>query len=227
MSRADKTPTAATMPVMSIGITTTNARLILASKSPRRAALLREAGFIFEQVTPRYDDPPAPRGDGQQTAQDLAGELAMHKAQSLAGHVQSDRLLLAADTICVNEMGELIGQPSSRADAKQMIQSFVNRTHDVVTGVALLHEAEGQTMCFADTAVVLFGDLSDAQLDAYLDTQQWHGKAGGYNLFDRQRDGWPITVEGDPTTVVGLPMQRLSRLLPQFGVHPRSALAQR
>lgn len=204
---------------------TTNARLILASKSPRRAALLREAGFIFEQMSPRFDDPPTPRGDGRQTAEDLAGELAMRKARSLTGVVQSDRLLLAADTICVSAAGELIGQPSSRTDARQMIRSFINRAHDVVTGVALLNDAEGQTVCFAETAGVTFGEISDAQLDAYLDTQQWHGKAGGYNLFDRQRDGWPITVEGDAATVVGLPMQRLARLLPQLGVKPRTAMA--
>ena len=207
---------------MSAVITTTNARLILASKSPRRAALLREAGFLFEQVAPRFDDPPVPKGDGRQTAQDLAGELAMKKARSLAGLVQPDRLVLAADTICVNEAGELIGQPASRTDAQQMIRSFMNTEHDVVTGVALISDAEGQFMCFADTAVVVFGDITDAQLDAYLDTQGWHGKAGGYNLFDRQRDGWPIAVAGDPTTVMGLPMQRLARLLPQLGVTPRA-----
>lgn len=210
---------------MSAAITTTNARLILASKSPRRAALLRESGFIFEQIAPRYNDPPVPRGDGKQTAQDLAGELAMLKARSLVGLVQADRLILGADTICINQAGELIGQPSSRADARRMIRSFMNTVHEVVTGVALLNVAEGQTMCFADTAAVAFGEITDALLDAYLDTQQWHGKAGGYNLFDRQRDGWPITVEGDPATVVGLPMRRLVRLLPQFGVKPRAAVA--
>jgi septum formation protein len=202
-------------------------RLVLASRSQRRAALLREAGFLFDQVNPPFDDPPNPAIHGRVTARDLASELAMKKAQSLKGTISSQRVILAADTICVGTGGELIGQPTNREEARAMIRGFVARDHDVVTGVAMLHTSDGHFICFADAATVTFGELADEQLDAYLDTHAWHGKAGGYNLYDRQRDGWPITVKGDPATVVGLPMQRLVRLLPQLGVKPRNPLALR
>lgn len=202
-------------------------RLVLASKSQRRASLLREAGFIFDQVNPPFDDPPNPATHGQSTAKDLASELALKKAQSLKGVVSSQRVVLAADTICVGGDGTLLGQPANREEARQMIQSFIREDHDVVTGVAMLHTSDGHFVCFSEIATVTFGEISDEQLDAYLDTHNWHGKAGGYNLYDRQRDGWPITVKGDPTTVVGLPMQRLVRLLPQLGVKPRSPMGAR
>lgn len=194
---------------------------MLASKSAQRAALLRDAGFIFDQINPPFDDPPQPKLEGNQRPQDLAGELALKKAQSLKPNVGADRVILAADTLCVGTQGEVLGQPGSRAEADNMIRSFFNARHAVITGCALLHTTDGHFVCFADTAYVTYGEVSDYHLDQYLDSHAWQGKAGGYNLFDRQRDGWPIEVEGDPGTVVGLPMNRLVKLLPQLGVKPR------
>src|SRR5690606_5577031 len=104
---------------------------VLASKSQRRASLLREAGFIFDQVNPPFDDPPNPTTHGQSTAKDLASELALKKAQSLKGVVSSQRVVLAADTICVGGDGTLLGQPANREEARQMIQSFIREDHDV------------------------------------------------------------------------------------------------
>src|SRR5690606_29069396 len=100
-------------------------------------------------------------------------------------------LVLTADTLCVDGGGELIGQPGDRADARRMLAGFRDRTHEVVTGVALLGPGEAEPTTFADTAAVRFGSISDAMLEAYLDSGEWRGKAGGYNLVDRQRDGWP------------------------------------
>ena len=76
-----------------------------------------------------------------------------------------------------------------------------------------LAKAESAIESFADVAVVRFGAVSEQQLVTYLATEEWQGKAGGYNLFDRQSAGWPIEVEGDPATVVGLPMKRLIPML--------------
>ena len=102
-----------------------------------------------------------------------------------------------------------------------MIRSFADDTHAVVTGVAIVDSA-GEPTVFHDTATVTLRGLSDAAIDAYLDTDAWRGKAGGYNLFDRQGAGWPITVTGDPATVVGLPMRLLTAALRHRGVVPRA-----
>lgn len=188
--------------------------LLLASQSPRRAALLRDAGLTFEQRSPPFADPDQPTdhlpGDD---AEAYAASLATQKAQSLAEQIEGPALILAADTICVDPSGALVGKPSDRADAERMLRSFVNATHRVVTGVALQWvggpESRGVER-FADVATVTFGAIGDDALAGYLASDDWRGKAGGYNLFDRQAAGWPIQVAGDPTTVVGLPMRRLT-----------------
>lgn len=198
--------------------------LILASQSPRRAQLLTEAGFVFEQRSPSFADPDQPPGHLQgHEAEAYAVSLAEQKARSLAdtldqavaGSLPGAAQILAADTICVDAGGELVGKPRDRGHARAMITSFIEAEHRVISGVALLRVGDGETVMesFADVALVRFG-LVDAQaLDDYLLAGDWQGKAGGYNLFDRQAAGWPIEVQGDPTTVVGLPMKRLIPLL--------------
>ncbi len=197
--------------------------LILASRSPRRAQLLRDAGYQFQQADPPFEDPPQPTDDRRQPAQTLAVELAEQKALSLHGRAEPGSVILAADTICVGLDGRLIGQPRDRDDAKRMIQHFTEDAHQVVTGIALMPAGQDPPILFSDQARVILGTLSAVQLDQYLDTDQWQGKAGGYNLFDRQAAGWPLDVQGDPATVVGLPMQKLVPALAQLNIQPQQA----
>jgi len=210
-------------------------QLILASRSPRRAQLLREAGYDFVQAEPAFADPPQPE-EGVADPATFAVELAVRKAESLReilpDHVPpsaGQTIIISADTVCVGTDGSLIGQPVDAADAKRMIRSFVGVTHDVVTGVCLVRmrhpfvsPTAADVMTFADVVPVTFGVLADRELDAYLASNQWKGKAGGYNLFDRQATGWPITtpVDSDPTTVVGLPMIKIAGALAAWGMRP-------
>jgi septum formation protein len=200
--------------------------LILASRSARRAKLLHDAGFMLRQVTPAFDDPPQPdhTDDPTQLAIDLAEAKARDVARAIRGTVHPSRgaIVLAADTICVGGDGVLFGQPADRDAARRMILAFAMRTHEVVTGVALLRMRDDRLVTFADTVAVTFGELDAATVDAYVLGDQWKGKAGGYNLFDRQAAGWPITLaEGaDPTTVVGLPMRKVIAALGDLGVRP-------
>lgn len=181
--------------------------------------LLRDAGYRFTQTDPLYADPPQPNNDHPGPPQEHAIELAAAKAHSLRGQFAPGDMVLAADTICVGVDGKWIGHPADRDDARQMIRSFLNADHDVVTGVALMRGDE-PFITFADTAVVRFGPLRDQQIEAYLDTDRWRGKAGGYNLTERLADGWPIRVTGDPATVVGLPMRRLVGELAKLDLRP-------
>lgn len=190
-------------------------RIILASRSPRRAALLREWGYTFEQAQPPFEDPPQPQTDGGFAISDMAMDLARRKALSLRATTKvDDAVIIAADTICVGTDGSPIGQPRDRADAEAMLRSFMNTAHDVVTGVTILFPGTDRSSeVFAETATVNMGQIASEGLKAYLNTDQWRGKAGGYNLFDRRDAGWPITVHGDETTVVGLPMAKLVQIL--------------
>lgn len=209
--------------------------LILASRSPRRASLLTAYGYSFIVIASPFDDPASPPDDHPDCPA-LAAKLARRKAAALAGDAVIQGLkkvgpqtadqplvILGADTICVDPTGRLAGTPTSRAEAESMIQGMLNADHQVITGVVLLPcDCAGQPTddphVFADSAMVHVGGVEQRDIDAYLATDQWQGKAGGYNLFDRQADGWPITVTGDPTTVVGLPMQQTTAALARMRI---------
>lgn len=229
--------------------------LILASRSPRRAALLRDAGLRFEQADPPFADPDQPEPVRVADPERFAADLALQKARSLAESLRKTPqenfgemiekysegggvfetsggtgvLILAADTLCVSADGTLLGKPRDRADLLTMLAGFVSARHHVVTGVALLQllrsspksRSSSRETLLADTAVVTWGDVPLPDREAYADTDTWRGKAGGYNLHDRQRAGWPITVAGDPATVTGLPMQKLLPVLRRLGITPR------
>lgn len=190
------------------------ADVILGSASPRRAELLRQAGFDFIQQHSPLDE----------AACDLAGlsvaeqvrTLAEAKARSLADHLTrgAERLLLTADTLLSLDDAPL-GKPTDAAHARRMLESLVGRTHQVLTGVCLLDPARPDAFeSFVDAADVTLGPLPDDELTIYIDSGAWQGKAGGYNLAELE-NRWRFEVTGDPTTVVGLPMNRLAPLLRQ------------
>lgn len=207
------------------------AHLILASQSPRRALILREAHIPFTVRVPDFDDPATPIATDQHpTPEQLACALAQQKAASVASIIsttETHQLILAADTICVDHQNQLIGKPESPEAARQMITQFVNQTHAVITGVCLhllsANPSDEPTVTttittFADTAHVTLGPLNANELENYIATNDWQGKAGGYNLTDRQAVGWPLDVQGDPNTVVGLPLAMIQSKLDMLGI---------
>jgi septum formation protein len=89
---------------------------------------------------------------------------------------------------------------------------MIGRGHQTITGVCVLDQG-GRRLLLSDIATVELGSLSVGALDQYLDSGEWMGKAGGYNLIDRIEDGWPLACLDDPTTVMGLPIRRLLPIL--------------
>jgi septum formation protein len=188
-------------------------RLWLASASPRRRRLLEEAGISVIVHPADLDDAALVRGrDTTPRAWTMA--LAWFKARRVHEQLGPPAVgtILAADTVCVVD-GEILGQPRDEADARRMLCALRGRDHRTVTGVCVLDRTTGARRVFWDEAVVRVGRLDDATIDAYVASGGWRGKAGAYNLADRIGAGWPITCEGDPATVMGLPMRRLAPLL--------------
>lgn len=191
--------------------------IVLASRSPRRQELLGQYGLTFEARHPGFDD--SDLHPGRVTPAQWVAALAYLKAA--AGRAQlepredDEPLVLGADTACV--IGDrLIGTPRDADEARDMLRSLREGEHDVVTGVALIEPRTGRRLLFADTARVQVGALSEAQIEEYIRSGQWQGKAGAYNLSERIAAGWPIRYTGDPATIMGLPMQRLVRLLDRW-----------
>lgn len=186
--------------------------LFLASKSPRRADLLRRHGFAFEQVSSGVDD--ALLVKGAVTPAEWVAALAHLKARAGArslGARSGEGVVLGSDTVVVKN-GRVIGQPVDADDARRIIESLQRGEHEVVTGVALLAPGRGRVL-FTDAARVRVGDIGAERVEWYVSSGAWAGKAGAYNLEERLADGWPIEYEGDPGTIMGLPMARLAPVL--------------
>ncbi|MCC6678473.1 MAG: septum formation protein Maf [Phycisphaerales bacterium] len=211
--------------------TASSRRIHLASRSPRRQQLLREHGLEFEARHPGFED--SDLQPGRVTPPQWVAALAYLKAAAGLAQLpatardEAPPIVLGADTACV-QGDRLIGTPRNADEAREMIRALRDGAHDVITGVALIEPASGRRLLFADTARVEVGHLSDAQIEEYILSGDWRGKAGAYNLSERLAAGWPIRYTGDPATVMGLPVRRLLRLLdrwPPGGADPRGAAA--
>ncbi|MDX2017634.1 MAG: Maf family protein [Planctomycetota bacterium] len=206
-------------------------RVILASRSPRRRELLREAGIDHEVMLPGFDDSALEPGDV--AAEAWVSSLAYLKASSVAremiraGVATGDAFIVGADTTCVVKDARgrerFVGTPQNEQEAREMIREFVGREHAVVTGVAIVRVENGRLKreLFVDRATVTLGELSEAQINDYVASGAWRGKAGGYNLTDRVEAGWPLTWSGDPATIVGLPIGKLVARLRRSPRTPR------
>jgi len=131
-------------------------------------------------------------------------------------------VILGADTICLDR-GEIIGKAGDAGQARKILRRFSACEHEVLTGVAILRPRAGVRTLLIDRARVRVGVLGERLIERYLRTGLWRGKAGAYNLFERLDAGWPITYEGDPTTIVGLPMEVLAPMLGLEFAHERCA----
>lgn len=198
--------------------------IILASGSPRRSALLKEAGVDFTVRASEVDEEldAALLADPPEAVKKLAERKAGAVVQEvLAEEYQGIAVILGADTMVVLD-GEIFGKPRSLSDAKHMLRRLSGRTHEVMTAVSvwMVSAPEGEKVSlgfrsFVDTSRVSFRDLSDDEIADYLRKGESFDKAGAYAI---QGAGAELvsSVEGDPNTVIGLPVTRLLEEFPDL-----------
>ena len=187
-------------------------RLILASTSPRRRELLALLGLPFEVIASEFDEfALSPQGIAPE---DYVMTLARGKAAEVAARVGVEAVVLGADTTVVLD-GVFLNKPADDADAARMLRALSGRSHQVYTGLCLIHGAEVQ----AEYAVtdVTFDTLADAVIAAYLATGEPRDKAGAYGIQGRALSFIP-SIHGDYFNVVGLPLFLLGKMLAQFGI---------
>jgi septum formation protein len=178
--------------------------LVLASASPRRQELLRNAGIRFE-VQPA-DIPEVPlRGE---VAKDCAERLAREKALAVARQRPHD-CVLGADTVVVID-GQILGKPRDPADAARMLRLLSGRDHLVITGVCLVIDA--QSSVASETTVVTVSEITDQEIADYVAGGEPMDKAGAYAI-QGIASRWIPRIEGDYSNVVGLPVALVYRLL--------------
>ncbi len=194
-------------------------RLILASASPRRKMLLEGLGLTFEVMPSGLAED---GGDGP--ARERAPALALAKAREVAARVSIPQsafripqcLVLGADTIVECE-GRALGKPGDAAEVRAMLRALSGRTHQVVTGVALVDAASGRAETGAAETDVAFRTLSDAEIEAYIATGEPFGKAGAYAI--QGLGGLFVEgIRGSPSNVIGLPITVVADLLCRLGL---------
>jgi septum formation protein len=182
-------------------------RLILASGSPRRRELLAEAGYDFTVVLPS-DEAECGVCSGESPAQ-LVARLAQQKAKDVAAHVDSG-IVLGCDTVA-EVGGQVLGKPVDEDHARAMLQMLRGRRHRVLSGLCLIDCPSQQTHTQVAVTTLEMLPLSTADIEDYLASGQWEGKAGAFGLQDRL--GWIRVVEGSESNVVGLPLELLADML--------------
>lgn len=185
--------------------------IILASSSPRRRELLDRAGIAFRVIEP---DPSAECGIcSRETPPEMVARLAYQKAANVIGKV-SDGLVIACDTVAECR-GLVLGKPNDREHARQMLSRLRGRPHAVYSGLCLWDKETARRSIRVGISRLTMQSITDSELEEYLDSEQWIGKAGAFGFQDGPK--WIELVEGSATNVVGLPMELLAKMLIEFG----------
>ena len=178
--------------------------ILLASRSPQRRALLAALGVPFRVVVPRADEGDDPLANARAKAREVAARAG----------VPAGGAVLGADTEVILG-GRVLGKPADATSARRELRDLSDRAHVVRSAVCVSTQAgerEG-----VDDARVTFRPLSDEAIDRYVATGEWRDRAGGYAI---QGAGAALVerVEGDQSTVIGLPLARLATLLDELGL---------
>lgn len=180
-------------------------KLILASRSPRRAEILRAVGWPFEAFTAGIDETRRPEED----VISYVTRLALEKAEAVADNISSG-LVLGADTVVVTE-GEILGQPRDTEDTKRMLRLLSGKWHDVWTGVALIRTDNRAVVTAQETTRVRFTAMSEEEIDWYAASDEPKDKAGAYAvqgvaaLFIEE-------IQGEYFNIMGLPIRLVYEL---------------
>jgi septum formation protein len=202
------------------------ARLILASASPRRRELLAQAGYAFrveaadvdesvragetpEAYVRRLAEEKARAVFARYAAQESSGAPSMTASSSRVESSEAPLLVLGADTTVVCD-GDILAKPDDAEHAKQMLRKLSGRTHQVLTGVAVI--ARAGTASAVEITDVTFSNIPEAELDLYCATHEPLDKAGAYGI-QGYAARWIPRIDGDYFNVVGLPIARVVRLL--------------
>ena len=187
---------------------------MLASASPRRQELLREAGYAFDVDPADIDEDDVPPG---LLPAGIAEHLAFAKAQVVAARRHPGDVVLAADTVVA--LGDRpLGKPLDAGDARRMLRLLGGTTHHVVTGVCAVRRDADFVRRTCVTSAVHMRQLTDQEIEAYVASNEWQGKAGGYGIQDQ--DPFVTRIAGCHTNIVGLPMTDTRRLLAEAGIDP-------
>jgi septum formation protein len=183
--------------------------LLLASASPRRAELLRAAGFTFD-IQPANADESVHPGEAAPAYVRRVAEAKARAVLPAAG----DRVVLAADTTVVVDH-QIFGKPEDERDAVRMLRALRNRRHEVMTAVTLA--ARSRTLTRVEQTLVEFGPMSDGEIEWYVASGEPSDRAGAYAV-QGLASRFVTRVDGSYSNVVGLPVALVYEMLKEFAI---------
>lgn len=188
-------------------------KIILASTSPRRKDILHQIGLDFDIIPSSYEEDMSL----SKTPEDLVQYLAEQKGKVVAQQQNTTAaVIISSDTIVAID-GNILGKPQSREEAKNMLRLISNRTHDVYSGVCVIDTETNDQTVFYSSAKITMRELSEEEIEAYIETGEPMDKAGAYGI--QGMGGMFIqSIEGDYYAIVGLPIEQLVLVLRQYGI---------
>jgi septum formation protein len=186
-------------------------RLILASSSPRRKQLLRDAGYDFEVRAPA--DTAECGICSRETPPEMVARLAWQKAGDVARKITPSEgpcWVIGCDTVA-ECCGQILGKPHNREHAGEMLRMLSGREHRVYSGLCLWPKPGDNAHVVVDVTYLVMEKLTDVHIETYLDSMQWEGKAGAFGYQDGL--DWVHITSGSESNVVGLPMELLRRMI--------------
>ena len=189
--------------------------IILASTSPRRQEYFRLLGLPFTVVAPPVDESFDPRADVYSLVKELALKKARAVSDLLASRGESPPWICGADTLVTLE-GLIYGKPEDKPDARRMILDLQGKTHEVVSAVALFNGRENRYDCRTVASEVTFAPLSEAEIEWYLDSGEYHDAAGAYKIQGLAAC-FVTAIHGSYSSIVGLPLHTFYVMLRENG----------
>jgi septum formation protein len=189
-------------------------KLILASSSPRRAEVLRNAGFVFQARAADVDETRLPH----EAPEDYVRRVAQAKAQTIAQQARAageHAIVIAADTTVLAE-GQILGKPKHAEDARRMLRLFSGKTHQVLTALCVINIPTDKESVHVEKTRVEFLKMSEEEIENYIRSGEPFDKAGAYGI-QGIAGRFATRIEGCYFNVLGLPLSRLWTTLQEFG----------
>ena len=176
-------------------------KVILASKSPRRAEILRMIGIDFKVIPSNIKE----KIDDRITKNKIAEFLSQKKAETISVKYPND-IIIGADTIVISK-GEIFGKPKDEEESKQMLKMLSGNSHEVITGVTLINESKGAIKTFSEVTKVFVRKIPKNQIEYYIKNFNTLDKAGSYGIQEWS-SVWIKKINGCYYNVMGLPISK-------------------
>jgi septum formation protein len=181
--------------------------IVLASRSRQRKKILEDNGFNFKVDVSNFDENSVQIDDIKK----LTLELAKKKGETVAKR-NPDSIIISADTLVCFE-GMQIGQQKNEKEARTTIKRLLGKTHEVFSGLYVINTTNGKKIQDSEISYVTLKNIPDEVLEDYIESGQYKGKAGAYNISDPEFSSFVEKIEGSKTNIEGLPIEKIKKMI--------------